>query len=120
MIKQGQAINLSIFLQVIMGKCKRTVLKLLIVLITLFFINGERSLLKFNSNQQILLTHVLVNDVETTHQQNLVICTDDDNWPGSFKSGYSYFHRNSVRFFCILNSSPKEFFGSIWQPPEIV
>jgi hypothetical protein len=105
---------------VIMGKGKQTVIKLLSVLISLFCIDGRRSLMLISINEQILITHDLVNDTEIPHQQHFANFTDDEKWLGSFKFDFSSFHLNSVKFIYSLNFSTQEFLDSIWQPPKSV
>ena len=101
-----------------MGKGKRIVIKLLIVLISLFCLNGGRSLMLISNNQQILFTHDLVNDFEIPTQQHFANFTDDEKWFGSFKFDFSSFHLNSVKFIYTLNFPTQEFQDSIWQPPK--
>jgi hypothetical protein len=103
-----------------MDKGKRVVLKLLIVLISLFCINGGRSLLLISNNEQILFTHDLANDIEIPHQQHFANFTDDEKWFGASRFDFSIFHLNSVKFVYTLNSSTQEFPDSIWQPPKSV
>ena len=103
-----------------MEKGKRTVIRLLIFLISYFCIDGGRSLLLINDNGRVVYDHELINDSEVPHEKHFVICTDDEKWVGSSKPDLSCSHLNLGRFFFTLNSSPREFSGLIWQPPETV
>jgi hypothetical protein len=104
----------------IMGKGKRIVFKLLIVLISFFCINGGRSLMLISNNEQILFTYDLVNDIEIPHQQHFGNFTDEEKWLESFKFDFSSIHLKTVKDLLTLNSSPQEFSDSIWQPPKSV
>jgi hypothetical protein len=103
-----------------MGNGKRTAIKFLIVFISLFCINGGRSLMLISNNEQILFIQDLVNDIEIPHQQHFGTFTDDEKWLGSFKFDFLCFHPNSVKVIFAMNSSPQEFSDSIWQPPKSI
>jgi hypothetical protein len=103
-----------------MGKGKLTVIKLLIVLIFLFCINGGRSLLLISNSEQILLAYEIVNDIEIPHQQHFANFTDDERWFGSFKFDFSNFCLNSVKFIYTSNPSIQGFLDSVWQPPKSI
>jgi hypothetical protein len=104
----------------IMERSKRSVVKLLIILILFFCISGGRSLMLISINEHVLFTHELVNDIEIPHQQHFANFTDDEKWFGSSEFDFSTFHPNSVKFVYALNFTTQEFLDSIWQPPERV
>jgi hypothetical protein len=103
-----------------MGKGKLTVIKLLIVLIFLFCINGGRSLLLISNSEQILFAYDIANDIEIPHQHHFVNFTDEEKWLESLKFDFPSFHLKTVKFLFTLNSSLQEFSDSIWQPPKSV
>jgi hypothetical protein len=101
-----------------MEKGKRTVIKYLLILISVYFIDGGRSLSVVSDNLQILIVHNQVRDIEIPHQQHFVNFTDDEKWLRSISFDFSTLHLNSEKFLFTFNSSPQEFFDSIWQPPK--
>jgi hypothetical protein len=103
-----------------MEKSKRTVIKLLIVLISFFCINGGKSLMLICNNDQILFTHDIVNDIEIPHQQHFGNFTDEEKWFESFKFDFTSFHPKTVKILLTLNSSLQEYSDSIWQPPKSI
>jgi hypothetical protein len=103
-----------------MGKSSRTVIKLLIVLISFLCVNEGISLMLISNNEQILFTLDLVNDNEIPHQQHFANFIDEEKWIGSSGFDFSTFHLNSVKFVYTLNSSQQAFLDSIWQPPKSV
>jgi hypothetical protein len=101
-----------------MERSKRSIIKLLIVLISIFCINGGKSLLLICNSEQVLFTYDLVNDIEITHQQHFDNFADEEKWLESFRFNFSSIHNNSVKPLFSLNYSPQEFLDSIWQPPK--
>lgn len=101
-----------------MEKGKRTVIKLLIVFISFFCIDGGRSLLLINNNIQILFAHNHLSDIEIPHQHHLINFNDEEKWLESFKFNFSCFNLNSIKYSYTLNTVSQEFSDSIWQPPK--
>ncbi len=103
-----------------MEKVNRTVIKLMIVLISFFCIDGGRSLVLIKDNIQIIINQDHVNDIEIPHQHHLVNFNDQEKWLELFKFNFSCFNHNPVKFLFTLNTASQEFSDSIWQPPKFV
>jgi hypothetical protein len=101
-----------------MEKSKRSVIKLLIVLISFFCINGGKSLCVICNFEQVIFTYDHVNDIEIPHQQHFDNFAEEEKWLESFRFNFSSIHNNSVKLLFTLNFSPQEFLDSIWQPPK--
>jgi hypothetical protein len=103
-----------------MEKSKRTVIKLIIVLISFLFINGGKSYMLSSNYEQILFTNDLVNDIEIPHQQHFANFSDEEKWLETFKFEFSSIPLETAKGLLTLNSSTQEFSDSIWQPPKSV
>jgi hypothetical protein len=101
-----------------MRKVKDIIIKLLIVLISVFFIDGGRSFLLVSDNIQILLNHS--KDIETPHQIHTVSISDEEKWLEPFKFEFSAFNPDLIKFPYSLHITSEEFTNSIWQPPKFV
>jgi hypothetical protein len=104
----------------IMEKLKEAIVRFLIILISLCFVDGGRSFLITGSSIQILLAGDHTKDIEIPHQQHLVNFTEDEKLLGSSVIDFSFLHVNSLLFLFPLISFPQEFLDSIWQPPKNV
>ena len=103
-----------------MGKSRHIIFKLVIVVISFFFIDGGRSLLLISDNIQIILTQDHKTDFEIPHQHHIVNLSTDEKYLELFSFDFSCNDLNSVKFIYSLNSSTQEFSDSIWQPPKFV
>ncbi|MFA5819719.1 MAG: hypothetical protein WC854_10645 [Bacteroidales bacterium] len=103
-----------------MEKGKRIIFKLLIVLISVFFIDGGKSLLIVSNNIQIIFNQDHTNDFEIPHQHHLTNFSTDEKWLNSFRFDFSCFDKNPVNFLFTLNTASQDFSDSIWQPPKFV
>jgi hypothetical protein len=98
----------------------RAIIKLLIVFISFCCIDGERSILLFSNNIQILLTRDHVTDIEVPYQEHHINIIDDEKWIETFKFDFSSISLNSAKFLFALNYSSPDYPDSIWQPPRFV
>jgi hypothetical protein len=103
-----------------MEKIKRIIFKLLIVLISVFFIDGGKSLLLVSDNIQIIFKQDHTNDFEIPHRHYHTNFSTDEKWLGSIGIDFSCFYKNSVNFIFALNTASQDFPDSIWQPPKFV
>jgi hypothetical protein len=103
-----------------MEKSKLIIIRLFIVFISFFCIDGGRSVLHFSSDLQIIFTQENANDFELPHQHHLVNFNDDAKWLASYKFDFSCFNYNPVKFLYTPDISSQEFLISIWQPPKFV
>ena len=98
---------------------KGTVIKILIVLISFFCIDGGRYLLIISCNLHVVLAHNHGNDVEVPHQHHFVNFYEEENWLESFRYDYSCFNIYPVKFLLTLITDSQEYSDSIWQPPNL-
>jgi hypothetical protein len=103
-----------------MEKGKRLIIKLLIVLISVYFIDGGRSFLIVTNNIQILLARNHSNDLEAPHQHHIVNFNTDEKWVVPHRFDFPWFKNNSVKFLFSQNIPSQEFLNSIWQPPKFL
>jgi hypothetical protein len=103
-----------------MEKGKRIIIKLLIVLISVYFIDGGRSLLLVSNNIQIIFAQDHTIDFELPHQHHHVNQSADEKWLGSLRFDFTCINVNPVKFLYSVNSYSQEFPDSIWQPPKFV
>ena len=102
-----------------MYEIKDNIIKLLVIVLIFFSINGGSSGFLINHWNHDDIDRVLLNDMEIPHHtENLSIC-DIDKWvepAGLIPAG------PGLNYFIFLNSDRaqlKEYSGFIWQPPEI-
>jgi hypothetical protein len=103
-----------------MEKIKRIIFKLLIVLISVFLIDGGRSIFVVSNNFQIIFDKVHSNDVEERHQHHFANFSTDEKWMDLVSIDFSYGNHIVVNYSFKLISFPQEFSDSIWQPPKFV
>jgi hypothetical protein len=101
-----------------MREGKLTIIRLLIVLISILSIDGGRSLLSIGNNLQMFLIKDHVGDIEVPEQNNLSIFSDDENWAGSFRFDFSCYVNSPFKFLYTFDYLKPEFSDSIWQPPK--
>lgn len=103
-----------------MKKSKHILIKLLVVVFTLYFIDGGNSMLLTGQNIQLLFIHDHTIDLEIPHQHfNFNISTDLKGLT-SVLYDFSRSGINAVNFIYSLNTVSPEFYDSIWQPPKYV
>jgi hypothetical protein len=103
-----------------MGRCKHIIFKLLIVLISVFFIDGGKSLLIVSNNLQIIINKDNTKDVEIPDQHHTVAFSADEKWIDGFSFDSCFFNFSTVKFLSSFNTALQEFTDSIWQPPRFV
>jgi hypothetical protein len=102
-----------------MDRVKRILIKLLVVFISFFFIDGGKTILFIADNVQILLDHNQNSDLEIPHYHNLNKYDDDEKWmkSNSFELSYSFTKPVFVLYY-LNNISSEDYAGSVWQPPK--
>jgi hypothetical protein len=103
-----------------MQKGRRTIIKLVIVLISLFIIDGGGSFLLVGSNIKTLLNRNHANDIEVPHPHQVLNFSTDEKYLDTVKIDFSCLNQNSVKFPLTFNIPSQEFSDSIWQPPKFV
>jgi hypothetical protein len=103
-----------------MEKGRGNIMKFLIVLISVVFIDGGRSFLLLGCNSENLISHNLTNDIEIPHQHHPVIFGNDEKFLESMKFEFSCFKNNSIEIFYTEEIVSQGFSDSIWQPPKFV
>ena len=103
-----------------MGKGKKAIITLLIIITSMFLVDGGRSFLFLGDKLQILLTQNHKNDIEIPHQHHIINFQDEEKWVESFNFDFSGFNQSSVGFLSAINFVPQEFLDSVWQPPRSV
>jgi hypothetical protein len=104
----------------VMETGRRFILRLMIVLISLFFIDGGKSLLLVSDNIQIILNQDHPNDFEFPHQHHIVSFSTDEKWLGSFGFDFSCVSNKPVKFLYDLSYPTQDFTDSVWQPPKFI
>ena len=102
-----------------MDRVNHLLIKLLVVFISFFFIDGGKTILVIGNNVQILLHHNQNSDREIPHQHNLNI-NDDEKWVKSNSFELLYSSTISVPLFYHLMKSTEDYAESVWQPPKSV
>jgi hypothetical protein len=103
-----------------MMKCRTIFYKLLIVLISVFLIDGGKSLLIVSNNLQVIINKDHTNDLEIPDQHNHLTINTDKKCIESFKFDFSGLNDKSTMSLFALDITSQEFLNSIWQPPEFV
>ncbi len=103
-----------------MAKVKYSIIKVLIVLISIYFIDGGISLTLVSSNIQVIINQNHTNDIDIPDQHHSVNFNEDEKWFGSYLFDFACFNNNPVKFLYASNTTSQELPDSIWQPPEFV
>jgi hypothetical protein len=99
---------------------KHTVIKVMIVLVSLCCINGGKAILFTGNDLHVIAFKTLVSDFELPHQQHHNTFSEDEKWTETFRFDFSdTSHRKATYLFSQV-SFFQEFSDSIWQPPEFV
>jgi hypothetical protein len=101
-----------------MEKIKHIPIKLLFIVISLFFIDGGKSFSFVGSNMQIILNHHQKGDYEIPHQQIFNKYDDSEimmNSSSFYLSCSSIILRLSPYY---LNIRTEDYTGLVWQPPK--
>jgi hypothetical protein len=102
-----------------MEKGSGTIIKLVIVLISLFIIDGGGSLLLAGSNLKTLLIRNHANDIEAPHPHQVLNFGAEEKYLETVKIDFSCFNLNLLKFPLTFNIPSQEFSDSIWQPPKL-
>jgi hypothetical protein len=103
-----------------MVKGKHTLVKLLIIVISFFCLDGGRSILFIGNNIQILIDQDHIKDIDIPHQLYSVSYHQEEKWLESYRFDFSCFITIDVKYLYKLNIPSQEFPDSIWQPPKFV
>jgi hypothetical protein len=103
-----------------MERAKRSILNLLIILTSLFIIDGGRSILLNDNNIQILFSKDYTHDIDIPHQHIHLSLIDEEKWIDSFKFDFPVSTPQTDIVLYSLNWTSQEFLHSIWQPPRVV
>jgi hypothetical protein len=101
-----------------MDRVKRIFIKLLVVFISFYFVDGGKAILVIGNNVQILLHHNQNSDLEILHQHNLNKYEDDEKWMKSNSFEFISSFSKHVLFLNCFNISSEEYSGPVWQPPK--
>ena len=102
-----------------MDRVNHLLIKLLVVFISFFFIDGGKTIMVIGNNVQIHLHHYQNSDLEIPHQHNLNIY-DGEKWVKSNSFELLYSSTISVPLFYHLIKSTEDYAESVWQPPKSV
>jgi hypothetical protein len=103
-----------------MGKSKRVVIKLFIIIFSLCFVDGGRSFSFLGDKIQILLAQDHSNDNEIPNQQHTCNLNEEEKWMDSFSFDFFCIALNSVKFIYSSQLALQDYSDSIWQPPKFV
>jgi hypothetical protein len=103
-----------------MKKGKQVIIKLLIVLISFFIIDGGRSVYLITNNLQIILASDNLTDLELPHQHNHLDFGEDDKWADSINYNFALLNFTPLIFTFNQDISSRDISDSIWQPPKFV
>ena len=97
---------------------KGTLIKFLIVLISIFCIDGGGSFLIISKNMSVVLVHNKTSDIEVPHHHHSGNFYDEENWLESFRFDFSFPNNNPLKFLITLITDTQEYSDTIWQPPK--
>lgn len=103
-----------------MDKVKRILIFLVIVFISLFFIDGGKTILLIGNNIKINLNHNQKYELEIPHQHNLNKYHDDEKLMNSDSFGFTCSFEKLLLFPYYLYKVTEDYSGSVWQPPKSV
>lgn len=103
-----------------MDKVKRIFIFLVIIFISLFFIDGGKTILLIGNNIKINLNHNQKYELEIPHQNNLNKYYDDEKLMNSNSFELTCSSEKILLFSYYLNKRTEDFSGSVWQPPKSV
>jgi hypothetical protein len=101
-----------------MYKVKRILIILSVIFISIFFIDGGKTIFVIGSNVQILLHHNQNSALEISHLHNLNKYDNGEKWMRSNSFEFINAFSKHVLFLYCLNVSSEEYTGPVWQPPK--
>lgn len=101
-----------------MDKVKFVFFRLIIVFLSLFLIDGGRSLYLVTDNIQVLLNHDNSIDIEVPHQHHCDNFSTDEKWIGSESFDFACHDNAKFKFSYTILSYSQDFSCSVWQPPR--
>jgi hypothetical protein len=102
-----------------MKKFKHIIISLLVITISLFFIDEGKTILFIGNNVQIHLNHNQNSELEIPHQHNFNR-NDDEKWVNSISLELSCTSEKILLFASYLNKKTVDYTGHVWQPPKSV
>lgn len=103
-----------------MNKGKRILIKVFIIFISVFLIDGGRSLYFVTDNIEIIFSKDHSNDLEVPNLHQTVNFGTEEKFLESFKFDFSNSNLYLIKYPIALDIPSKEFSDSIWQPPKFL
>jgi hypothetical protein len=98
----------------------RIIIKSLIVLISVFLIDGGRSFIIVGNGIQIFIAQDHPDDIEIPNQHHIISFNEEEKWLESVKIDFNCFNNKSQKFLLNFNVDSQDFYNLIWQPPKFV
>ena len=102
----------------IMKKGRFTIIKLLIVLLCIPFIDGGRTFFFMGDKIQIILNNSQKSDLEVPGQLNYLNFNEEEKWMEYSGFDFTFAFTHSVKFRFIQPIISQDFSDSVWQPPK--
>jgi hypothetical protein len=103
-----------------MGRVRRAIFKLLIILIATLCLDSGRSLLSGGLNNQPVTSLENINDIELPNHHNHSHFYEAEKWTGSPEIDFSDYSGIFVKFPPYPDPLKSGFHNSIWQPAETI
>jgi hypothetical protein len=103
-----------------MNKVKYTIIRVLIIFISLLFIDEDKTILLICDNIQIHLNDDQNKDIEIPHQHNFSRNDDDVKWINLTSFELSASGEKLLYFPCFHIKRTEDYKGLVWQPPKSV
>jgi hypothetical protein len=104
-----------------MKKVNHNILKFIVVLIALFLLEGERTVLYTFCDFHEIISQNHVNDIEVPNQNHHFFDSfEEESWLDVFKFKLSTFQNNTSNVIIPIVFTQMELASSIWQPPKLV
>jgi hypothetical protein len=102
----------------IMKKGRITIIKLLIVLLSILFIDGGRTFYVMGDKIQIILNNSPKSDLEIPGHINYLNFNEEEKWMEYSGFDFTFAFMHSVKFRFIQTIISQDFSDSVWQPPK--
>jgi hypothetical protein len=104
----------------IMDRLKSIIFKLLVILISLLFADGGRSMSLVSDNIKVIMNHEHPADLEVPHQHLTINFSTEEKWIESPRFDFCCINTTPIRFLYLVNPPSGDFSDTIWQPPKTV
>jgi hypothetical protein len=101
-----------------MNKGKLIFARFLIIIISVFFIDGGKSFLLKGENVEIPVNQNYDFDLEIPHQHNFNDFSSEEKWIGTSKFEFYAIKNSPVNFLYKLAAESQDYSSLIWQPPK--